>query len=414
MFSMLQPKSHSSRKRMLSNIYSKSKLQSSSSLEAMSRIILEEGMLPKLEEAVILSKPLDVYEFWNAVTMDMITAYCFGISNSSNFIEDTLFRREWFASYRSRHAYAFQGQDIANVTDFLRKIGIKLVPDWVTEANHRLEEWCLKMCDAAERSLQEFGGKEQSPADQPIVYSQLRKMMVKAKKSTESMKPGAETLESCRLEIASEMLDHLLAGHETSGITLTYLTWEMSRNPDLQAQIRQELLTLSPPLLHPSSSSLQLPSPRDLDALPLLHAIVFETLRRHPAIPGAQPRVTPAVPTSLAGIHDIPAGTIVSASAYCLHRNAEVFPDPESWLPQRWLNRDGEAARARWFWAFGSGGRMCLGSSFAIQELKLLTAAIYSNYETTIEDDEGINQCDGYTTGPEGDRLILKFNRAAA
>ena len=75
----------------------------------------------------------------------------------------------------------------------------------------------------------------------------------------------------------------------------------------------------------------------------------------------------------LVGGHEIPAGTRASAQAWSLHRNPDAFPRPEEWLPERWI--DGEAAQAgllgsekkeRWFWAFGSGGRMCIGSNFAM------------------------------------------------
>lgn len=67
--------------------------------------------------------------------------------------------------------------------------------------------------------------------------------------------------------------------------------------------------------------------------------------------------------------------------------------------------------RDRWFWAFSSGGRMCIGSNFAMHEIKLVVAAVYSNFRTYIVDDEGIEQTDGYTCGPKGNKLFLRFER---
>jgi hypothetical protein len=52
-----------------------------------------------------------------------------------------------------------------------------------------------------------------------------------------------------------------------------------------------------------------------------------------------------------------------------LHRNGAVFADPEAWEPSRWLRAaDDPQLREmnRWFWAFGSGGRMCVGSNLAL------------------------------------------------
>lgn len=139
----------------------------------------------------------------------------------------------------------------------------------------------------------------------------------------------------------SEALDHLVAGHETSAITVTYLMHEMSQRPSLQSKRREELMTLSPPLQYPSEGSNdrgdRLPAPKNLDALPLLDALLQETSRLHSAAAGSQPRVTPDVPsgTSIEGYSNIPGGLRVSSNAYAIHRIAEVFPEPESWIPER-------------------------------------------------------------------------------
>ncbi|THX01569.1 cytochrome P450 [Aureobasidium pullulans] len=208
------------------------------------------------------------------------------------------------------------------------------------------------------------------------------------------------------------MLDHLAAGFDTSGITLTYLAWELSRphNAAIQSALREELLTLNPPFsMTEGEPSTPLSSAKDIDDLPLLHAVVMETLRLHAAIPGGQPRITPANTTlgpPGAEVHGIPAGVRVVSAAHSLHRNSEVFPEPGLWRPKRWLDNEGGVdcggEKARWFWAFGSGGRMCVGSNLAVLEMKSTVAAIWSNFETTIEDDAGMEHVDGYLAEPRG------------
>lgn len=121
-----------------------------------------------------------------------------------------------------------------------------------------------------------------------------------------------------------------------------------------------------------------IPDTKKLDALPLLHAILMETLRLHSAIPGGQPRVSPLEGIEMGG-YMIPGGVRVGAQAYSLHRHASAYANPEEWDYRRWL--DGEDGlteeqrkeRDRWFWAFGSGGRMCVGSHFAIHGSSLLS-----------------------------------------
>ena len=105
-----------------------------------------------------------------------------------------------------------------------------------------------------------------------------------------------------------------------------------------------------------------------METLPLLHAIIMETLRLHAPIPGLEPRITPPSCT-LAGYANLPSGVRVSAMPYTLHRNATVFPDPLAWKPERWLlppDSPEMKEMLRWFWAFGSGGRMCIGSNLAM------------------------------------------------
>jgi cytochrome P450 len=65
----------------------------------------------------------------------------------------------------------------------------------------------------------------------------------------------------------------------------------------------------------------------------------------------------------------------------------------------------------RWWWGFGSGGRMCLGSHFATYMLKVLIVTIYSNFQTEIVDDEGIEQEDTFLAGPKGEKLVLTLRK---
>jgi cytochrome P450 len=91
----------------------------------------------------------------------------------------------------------------------------------------------------------------------------------------------------------------------------------------------------------------------------------METLRLNASIPGPQPRISPAG-AFLNDYGPLPAGTRVSAQAYSLHRNEEIFPEPENWDPYRWTQGHGTSEMMKWFWAFSSGGRMCIGSNLAL------------------------------------------------
>ena len=257
--------------------------------------------------------------------------------------------------------------ELPALTSCLSYVGIKPNPQWAIDATEEVEAFAFQMCKAAKAFIEDPKNDYSLRDDllkTPTVYHRVTKSL----EVLESQNPEITQGYQHDLLIASELLDHLAAGHETSGITLTYLFHELSQRPKLQAALRKELLTLTPPVLSQSSSASSLPSSSSIDTLSLLHAVIMETLRLHSAIPAPQPRITPSTPTSLAGSPPLPGGVRVSAQAYSLHRNEEVFPQPEEWRPERWLDvsKEQKDEMMRWFWAFGSGGRMCIGNHLAM------------------------------------------------
>ena len=361
MFSMKESKPHSAQRRLVSNSYSKSTLQTSHELHHISQTLLFSRYLPLLDSLAISKSSVEVHELNFATTMDFINAYIFGLPNGSNFIEDVKTRKHLLRVYQCRRAYQFFSQEIPQIKNFFDRLCIKLVPSWVDAATSEFEAFCQKMCNAAATTLRTAS---LTPENTPTVYRNLSTPLPPKSSPSATLGPDPSLL------VASELLDHLAAGHETSGVTLTYCMWSLSQHPSLQVALREELLTLAPPIVFPApTTSPSLPSARTIDALPLLDAILMETLRRYSAIPGPQPRETPATPTSLAGSPPLPPGVRVSAQAYSLHRNPDVFPSPEEWRPERWIEA-GKVQKEemnRWFWAFGSGGRMCVGKHFAMQ-----------------------------------------------
>jgi cytochrome P450 len=383
MFSTCEAKPHAARKRMLSNVYSKSYVNSSVVLADITKVLIRDRLLPKLSALAQSGEPFDIFPILSASTMDFVTSYLFGLKNSSDFLRNDQKRDVFLAHYTSRHIYNLYPQELPRLTRSLKNLGYRLVPSWVDAANEWIQDWALQMCDGAADILEGRDTTSSNPSNPsnstspnvPEVYRQLTTSMAK---SSAKLNPQADDeATSPRLAIASEVLDHLAAGFDTSGITLVYFVHELSQRPDLQHALRQELaslqhaaLTLSRSHDDTSSSSSPVPSARDLDSLPLLQAMLQETLRLRSAIPGPEPRITPPAGCVLGpdGEYSVPGGVRVSAQPHSLHRNPEVFEDPERWRPERWLEASPEELKEmnRWFWAFSSGGRMCIGSHLAI------------------------------------------------
>lgn len=351
-------------------------------MKTITRTILLHRMMPRLFDHVDHARPLDVMPLFRAAAMDVASSYIFGLLNSTNFLQNNEALSHWLEIYHFSHPKKamFFLQELPTLTRWLSMLGIDIVPKARLDYLDQLNAWCLEMCDRAEAP----SPNNPRPGDLPAVYLQLKKAVDKEDYSDlktiqlSCFHAGRQALNMRspqQLEIASEILDQLIAAHDTSSITMTYICWELSRHADMQVRLREELRSSLGPGLNMSHRHADdsLPSPKMIDELPLLNAIIVETLRLHPAVAGAQPRFTPAQGTVKLGAFDgIPAGVRVQAYAWSLHQNADAFPDPMGWHPERWLvgkkgeRWQGSEKKERWLWAFGSGGRMCIGSNFAI------------------------------------------------
>ena len=148
---------------------------------------------------------------------------------------------------------------------------------------------------------------------------------------------------------------------------LTSCVRQLSVNLDWETRLRQEVR------LSPAHSR------RDFDQLPILDAVIRETLRLYPPVAGGQPRNTNKM-VVLCEV-EVFSGAQVSAQAWTLHREGNVFgEDVESWRPDRWLNCSLGSERRkemyRWFWAFGSESRKCIGEELGLSNLRVAIASI--------------------------------------
>ncbi|TGO69107.1 hypothetical protein BOTNAR_0015g00210 [Botryotinia narcissicola] len=149
---------------------------------------------------------------------------------------------------------------------------------------------------------------------------------------------------------AAEILDHLAAGIDTTGASLTYLLYTLSLPSYLPIQEK----------LHGSLTSHPQNTPKSKESFTrYLDAIITETLRLYPPIPMSQPRLTPSSKPRIINHYLIPPNSTVSVQAWSLHRNPAIFgDDAEIFCPERWLvDEDRVREMERGLLAFGRGGR---------------------------------------------------------
>ncbi|KAF8165928.1 cytochrome P450 [Crassisporium funariophilum] len=187
-------------------------------------------------------------------------------------------------------------------------------------------------------------------------------------------------------DIISECIGHLMAGSDTTSTTITYLFWELSRRPDIMKKLQAELDEAIP-------DSKVLPNINVLQELPYLSAFLKEGLRLYTAVPSLLERVVPAS-TSKNGASDevydmmgyaLPPGTVVATQAWSMHRDPSIFPSPDTFLPERWLESASTTPEdllrmAAHMIPFGSGARICGGQNLAQMMLRIAIAAFSRNF----------------------------------
>ena len=146
-------------------------------------------------------------------------------------------------------------------------------------------------------------------------------------------------------ELRDELVTLLVAGHETTATALSWALERLVRDPERLERLR---------------------TGDDAYA----DAVVKETLRLRPVLPTVLRKLVE--PMEIAG-HLLPAGVSVAPSIYLLHRREDIYPEPDAFRPERFLEQP--AGTYTWI-PFGGGVRRCLGASFALFEMKVVLQAV--------------------------------------
>ena len=137
------------------------------------------------------------------------------------------------------------------------------------------------------------------------------------KKSQQSSSGSKIDMGLTQQDIAAESQSYITAGTDTTAATMAYLVYAVCTHSDVHQELLRELQALPPDFRH-----------RDLRDLPYLNCVIDETLRLYGAAQGGLPRVVPQKGFTLLGKY-LPGGTKVSTQSYSIHRDSDIFPDPE-------------------------------------------------------------------------------------
>ncbi|KAK3380975.1 cytochrome P450 [Podospora didyma] len=322
----------------------------------------------------------EISRWWKLMTGDVVTHLSFGESF------------DMLASGGASEKKYFDAVELAGVNIILSdmipflKFWALVLPFQILKDIVAAQEIVASKGAVAVRNLRAVDG------DRPSLFSN---MMAEAEKTgNESDKKESLTDD----DVISEAASFMLAGTDTTSISLTYLVWAVAKWPDVRRRLEAEVATLPPNF-----------TDKDVEALPYLSNVLAESLRLYNPGGVTIPRVAPPEGVTFNG-HFLPGGTNVASQGYTLSRNESLFPDPDKFDPSRFENATDVQRRVAQ--PYGIGARSCIGKNLANMELRLATAVFFRECRgvglaSNMADDRMMDQMVKFFVYPRGNRCDI-------
>lgn len=246
-----------------------------------------------------------------------------------------------------------------------------VLPLWVPTAKNRRFVAAKREVD---RFIYDLIGKRRSGATGSDESRDLLDVLIAARDDESGRRMNDD-------QLRDEVMTVFIAGHETTAVTLTWALVLVARHPQVMARLQAEADALTE----------DIPGLEDIPKLAYTRQVIDETLRLYPAV-WAIPR-TAARDDVLDG-YPIAAGSIVTVLVHEVHRQPDVWPDPERFDPERFTpaaiqERQNAAHNLKAaYMPFGAGHRICIGMHFALLELVIALAAIARRYHWRLVEPE--------------------------
>jgi cytochrome P450 len=198
-------------------------------------------------------------------------------------------------------------------------------------------------------------------------------------------------------QLRDEVITLLLAGHETTALTLSWAWYLLIQHPEVEKRLHEELDV---------ALGGRLPTAGDLAKLPYTDKVIREALRLYP--PAWRIGRTAGEPLNV-GDYVLPAGANILMSQWVTHRDERWFPNPERFNPDRWDAESTAKLPRLAYFPFGGGPRVCIGAGFAMMEATLLLAVIAQRFRMRLVSGQRIEPLPSITLRPKnGIRVELE------
>ncbi|KAL2408013.1 Cytochrome P450 monooxygenase [Exophiala dermatitidis] len=377
MFSTVPHNLHRLRRSVLNPYFSKA------NIFRLEPVIMEriEKLSKRLADAADTEQVVRLDVAFMALTTDTISLYAFGLD--PKYLDEPDFSLMWKETIKG----GFETGALCRQFPWLVPSMKRLPPSLVAAMNAQvgfLMQWQNRAKANVQRILNE---KKQQ---------QNRKEKSKSEgdesKSSNTAQPQTmfHALRDSDLPSSEKSLERLCdeaeivlgAGSETTAATLSRIWFYLLQSPSILARLRAELRTIIP------SPDSPIPKLSVIERLPYLSAVISEGLRISYSVTTRTPRIAPNETLHYKD-WPIPPGTPVSMTNALVLMDPDIFPDPDTFNPDRWL--EGGHSLEKYQVAFSKGSRQCLGMNLAYAEMYLSMAALWSRFdfelfETTLDD----------------------------
>lgn len=191
--------------------------------------------------------------------------------------------------------------------------------------------------------------------------------------SQKGIEEGKENKGLTDHEILSQAMIFIFAGYETSSSSLTFLAYNLATNPSVQTRLQEEIDSV-----FPNKAPVQYEALLQMD---YLDSVISESLRLYPIAPRLE-RVAKRT-VEISGI-TIPKDMVVMVPTWCLHRDPELWDEPEEFRPDRFSKENKDSVDPYTYMPFGAGPRNCIGMRFALIMMKLALVEVLQSHSFTV------------------------------
>ncbi|TLD39236.1 MutS 4 [Venturia nashicola] len=300
--------------------------------------------------------PVNLSDAFTAVSGDVISSYTFG--KSYNLVEQDGFAPEW----------RMLMLELSRNTHLMKQFGwayvvLTRIPETLVGLFHPLSKALFKLRNGISNqvhTIKKIDGNSKLESRQTIFHGLLSSSLPESEKGTP--------------RLTDEGLTIIGAGTVTTAHTLAVIFFHLLSEPKLFSKLQEELAS--------TSQGKSIVHWDDLSNLPYLSAVVSEGLRLSFGVSHRLQRISPDVPLQYKD-WTIPAGVPVSMTQMFIMQDADIFPQPKKFIPERWLEPEhrGDGFQDTEFPAprvakkflvpFSRGSRACLGMNLAYAEIFL-------------------------------------------